>query len=76
MKTRRSPHALFAAALCCGSLFCASSVHAATLEEALDAPQLTWTTGGDAPWFGQAVTTHDGVDAGECGGLTNNWGES
>jgi uncharacterized repeat protein (TIGR03803 family) len=38
-----------------------------TLAEALDATNLMWTTGGDADWFGQTGTTHDGVDAGQSG---------
>jgi len=53
-----------------------SSASAATLEESLDAQGLLWTTGGAVPWFGQTATTHDGVDAAECGGLTNAWSES
>jgi len=38
-----------------------------TLCEALDACQLTWTTGGDAAWFPQTTNTHDGVDAAQSG---------
>lgn len=49
---------------------------AATLGEALDAPQLTWTTGGAANWSGQSAVTHDGVDAAACGGLTNMYSQS
>ena len=30
---------------------------------ALDTTGLTWTTGGDATWYGQPLITHDGVDA-------------
>jgi hypothetical protein len=37
------------------------------LAEALDAPELTWTTGGDADWFGQTNTSYDGVDAAQSG---------
>ena len=44
---------------------------AATLEDSLDAPGLLWTTGGDAAWSGQSTVTHDGVDAAQCGALTN-----
>jgi uncharacterized repeat protein (TIGR03803 family) len=40
-----------------------------TLAEALDATNLVWTTGGDADWFGQIWTSHDGVDAGRSGTL-------
>ena len=38
-----------------------------TLGEALDAPHLTWTTGGNAPWLAQTTNTHDGVDAARSG---------
>ena len=47
-----------------------------TLGDALDAPQLIWTTGGAADWFGQTAAAHDSVDAAECGGLTNAYTES
>lgn len=43
---------------------------------ALDAPALTWSTGGDGYWFGQAVTTHDAADAvqnGDIGDLKSSW---
>lgn len=46
-----------------------------TLGEALDAPPWTWTTGGGAPWTGQAVTTHDGQDAARSG-LIPEWQET
>ncbi len=36
---------------------------AVTLGDAADAPGLTWTTGGDAPWVGQRRTNADGTDA-------------
>ncbi len=45
---------------------------AQTLVEALDAPELTWTTGGDLPWAGQTFMTHDGVDAAQSGAITHN----
>lgn len=38
---------------------------------ALDNPSLTWTTGGDAPWFFQTSVTHDGVDALQSGAIGN-----
>ncbi|MGO8837239.1 MAG: choice-of-anchor tandem repeat GloVer-containing protein [Limisphaerales bacterium] len=38
-----------------------------TLAEALNATNLVWTTGGDADWFGQPWTTHDGWGAGQSG---------
>jgi hypothetical protein len=40
-----------------------------TLGEALDAPELVWTTGGDVPWFAQTSVTHDGVDAAQSGAI-------
>lgn len=39
------------------------------LSEAVDAPQFTWTTGGDANWFSQTSTTHDGMDAAQSGAI-------
>ncbi len=41
------------------------------LPEALDATNLTWTTGGSVAWFGQTNVTHDGVDAGQSGPIGN-----
>src|SRR5438309_8995053 len=43
-----------------------------TLGEGLDATQMVWTTGGNAAWFGQTNTTHDGVDAGQSGPIADN----
>lgn len=45
--------------------------HAQTLADALDAPQLTWTTGGNQPWVGQTTVRHDGVDAARSGAIGN-----
>ncbi len=45
---------------------------AISLGDAVDAPHLTWTTGGNANWFGQSATTHDGVDAAQSGPITHN----
>ena len=42
-----------------------------TLEEALDAPLLTWTTGGNSNWIPQITTTHDGMDAAQSGPMTD-----
>ncbi len=60
------------------TLHAAMSASAANLEDALDTPGLTWTSGDSdgAPWFLQTATTHDGVDAAECGGLTNSYSQS
>lgn len=38
-----------------------------SLREALDAPSLTWNTGGATPWRRQTEVTFDGVDAAGCG---------
>jgi len=35
--------------------------------EAVDAPNLAWTTSADLPWFGQSLVTHDGVMAAQSG---------
>ncbi len=42
-----------------------------SLAEAIDAPFLPTTTGGNQPWFSQAGTTHDGIDAAQSGSCTN-----
>ena len=41
------------------------------LGDALDAPSLAWTTGGDANWLSQTSVTHDGVDAGQNGDISD-----
>lgn len=38
---------------------------------ALDAPDLAWTTRGQAPWSSQSAVTHDGVDAARSGTVGN-----
>ncbi len=46
------------------------SAFAQTLAQALDAGNLTWTTGGTSGgmgWFGESSVTHDGVDAAQSG---------
>lgn len=42
------------------------------LGEAVDNTSLTWTTGGNAVWFGQTATTHHGGDAAQSGAITHN----
>src|SRR5439155_23572965 len=42
-----------------------------TLADATD-NTLTWSSGGNAPWFAQAATVHDGIDAARSGSITNN----
>ncbi|PYJ97692.1 MAG: hypothetical protein DME23_14170 [Verrucomicrobia bacterium] len=51
------------------AMFAMSTANA--LAEALDATNLTWSTGGDAPWFGQSSTNHDGIDAAQTPLLTD-----
>ena len=43
-----------------------------TLGEALDAPELPWRTGGDAPWFVQEETWVYGGAAARSGAITHN----
>jgi hypothetical protein len=38
-----------------------------TLADAVDCPSLNWTSGGAKAWWGQAGTTHDGMDAAQTG---------
>ncbi|MCX6874729.1 MAG: immunoglobulin domain-containing protein [Verrucomicrobia bacterium] len=45
------------------------TVIANPLPDAVDRPDLAWTTGGDAPWFAQTSTTHDGIDAARSGAI-------
>ncbi len=47
------------------------TVPALTLATALDTTTLSFTTGGDASWFGQVDTTHDGTDAAQSGAITH-----
>lgn len=42
-----------------------------TLAEALDTTNLTWTTGGDAPWFAQSATNFDGAEAAQSGRIAD-----
>ena len=42
------------------------------LGDAVDASNLTWTTGGDNNWFGQTQVTRDGVGAAQSGGIAHN----
>lgn len=49
---------------------------AQTLGEALNATNLTWTTGGNAPWVAETIVTHDGEAAASTGTLAagqTNW---
>jgi hypothetical protein len=42
-----------------------------TLGEALNAPQLVWTNGGNLPWVIQTTNTHDGSMAAQSGAITH-----
>jgi List-Bact-rpt repeat protein len=41
------------------------------LQVALDNPNLVWTTGGNAPWYGQTAVTEDGTNAAQSGLISN-----
>ncbi|MCX7001618.1 MAG: hypothetical protein NT106_15205 [Candidatus Sumerlaeota bacterium] len=43
-----------------------------SLSEALDIPGLTWTTGGNANWFGQSATYYFNGDAAQSGLISHN----
>ncbi len=40
--------------------------------DALNTTGLLWNTGGNAPWVGESLVTHDGVDAAQSGHITDN----
>jgi N-acetylneuraminic acid mutarotase len=42
-----------------------------SLQDALDATNLDWTTSGDASWFGQAGVSYDGVSSAQSGTLAD-----
>ena len=50
----------------------ATFVPAVPLGQALDNTALAWSTSGDVPWFGQPLTSFDGVDAAQSGDLAAN----
>ncbi|MCL5097140.1 MAG: hypothetical protein M1608_06370 [Candidatus Omnitrophica bacterium] len=43
-----------------------------SLEDALDAPAVSWTTGGAAGWAAHTDQSHDGVDSARSGGIGDN----
>ncbi len=43
-----------------------------SLGAALDAPSRTWSTGGNASWFGQDSVSHDGIASAQSGAITHN----
>jgi len=67
---RKAFHKLLASVLLPTIL--SAAAHAQTLGEALDATNLTWTTSGNALWFGQTNVAHDGIAAAQTGAITNN----
>lgn len=46
-------------------------VEGLSLAEALDATEMAWTTGGDAPWIAQTAVNSDGTDAAASGDLND-----
>ena len=48
-----------------------SVVAALSIPVAVDTTNLVWTTGGNANWLAQTVTTHDGVDAAQSGSISH-----
>ena len=48
-----------------------SSGHAVSLGDCLNAPQLTWSSGGQSPWLAQSTISHDGTDAAQSGAITD-----
>ncbi len=54
-------------------------ITAGTVADAVDAPQLNWRSGGEAPWFWQSAATVDHVDAarsGACSDAGTSWVET
>ena len=49
-----------------------SIARAITLGQALDATNLTWTTDGDAVWFGETTNSFDSVSAAQSGAMPDN----
>ena len=47
-----------------------------TLADALETSGLTWTNSGNANWFYQTSTTHDGADAAQSGAIADNQSSS
>jgi List-Bact-rpt repeat protein len=47
-----------------------------SLPSALDNASVVWTTGGDAPWFGQAEVSYDGFGAAQSGPIVSYWNGS
>ena len=58
------------------ALSLSSEARADALGDALNAPNLVWTTAGSAPWFAETTNTYDGVSAARSGTITNIGGSS
>ncbi len=71
MKTPRILLVTTVVAVLCAFLGNSVRAQSVSLADAVDAPQLTWTTGGNATWIGQTNTTFDGVDAAQSGVIGN-----
>ncbi len=54
------------------SSFVDTNALANALKVALDAPNLTWTTGGNSNWLVETNVTEDGVSAAQSGHISNN----
>ena len=78
--TRTLPPLLALSVMLLASLLVTHSTHAAgqsiSLGEALDNTDLTWTTGGDADWFGQSSVFFSGGDAAQSGAGHESWIET
>ena len=48
-----------------------SGARGASLASCVNAPQLTWTSGGTASWFAQTNQSHDGIDSAQSGAITD-----
>ena len=67
---------LVAVTSACGAITSAvATLRVWTLGEALNAAQLPWVSGGDAPWIAQNTETHDGQLAAQNGYISG-WGET
>jgi hypothetical protein len=63
-------HSVFIKVACLLTMVLSVSIaRAITLGEALDATNFTWTTSGDAEWFGETTNSYDGVSAAQSGAM-------
>ncbi len=61
----------FAVGMIDSAVASASYTRTVTLATAVDAPDLTFTTGGDAPWFVQSTVVHTGEEALQSGSISH-----